>query len=183
MCLACARTIHKFQGLTAGPVDEAKVKNMFEVIVCDPDDGMFERSALGILYTAVSRATTLGDADGKNSAIYFMGQHMNERRVRRIGKKKDSMNDYKRVIERREWVQFLSQRKRKCRIRKRRKEHVLQWANTSKFNFHHLSDRIEKYIYQQRAFSGRQCGEKECPNKRQCQVSIQKPPKKVRASV
>ncbi len=33
-----ARTIHKFQGLTAGPVDEGKIPNMYQCIVCDPDE-------------------------------------------------------------------------------------------------------------------------------------------------
>ena len=38
LSLAYARTIHKFQGLSAGPVDEGKIPNMFDVIVCDPDE-------------------------------------------------------------------------------------------------------------------------------------------------
>ena len=56
--VAYARTIHKFQGLSAGPVDEGKVPNMYDCIVCDPDEKKFEGSALGLLYTAVLRATT-----------------------------------------------------------------------------------------------------------------------------
>lgn len=161
-------------------MDEGKVKNMFEVIICDPDDGMFERNALGILYTAVSRATTLGDCDGRNSAIYFMGEHMNERRVRRIGKRKDSMNDYKRVIERREWVNFLARRKRKCKLRRSRIEHVLHWAESTRYNFHELSDKIEKYVYQQRALGGRS---REVQPKRHGYESAKQTSKKVRISV
>jgi len=70
------------------------------LFLCDPDGGKFESSALGLFYTAVSRATTLGDEDGMNSAIYFMGEHMNEERIRRIGMCKGSRNEFIRVNER-----------------------------------------------------------------------------------
>ena len=64
LTLAYARTIHKFQGMSAGPVDEGKIKNMYDVIVCDPDEKSFQGTVLGLLYTATSRATTLGDDNG-----------------------------------------------------------------------------------------------------------------------
>lgn len=123
---------------------------MFEVLVCDPHDCLVENKSLGLLYTAVSRATTLGDSDAKDSAIYFIGEHMNEKRVRCIGKKKDSVDDYKRVTERREWVHFLRSKKKKCNLTSRRKKFVLHWAGTARYSFDQVSDRIEKFIYDQR---------------------------------
>jgi len=84
LTLAYARTIHKFQGLTAGPVDEGKIPNMHNVIVCDPDEKHFEGTAIGLLYTAVSRATTLSDDDGLNSAIYFDGNCFKANRIRNL---------------------------------------------------------------------------------------------------
>lgn len=123
---------------------------MFDVIICDPHDCRSEERALGLLYTAVSRATTLGDPDGRNSALYFTGEHMNERRITRLGKKKNSQDDYKRVIDRREWVGFLTRRKKKCNLSKRRKKHILKWATTATFKWDELSGRIEKYCYDQR---------------------------------
>ena len=124
---------------------------MFEVIVCDPDDGSCENNALGILYTAVSRATTLGDSEGKHSAIYFMGEHMNERRITRLGLRKNSCEEYKRVIQRREWVKYLDRRKRKCTLSQRRIKHVLKWAESTSYNWGVLSNRIEKYVYDHRS--------------------------------
>ena len=64
--------------LSAGPVDAGKIPNMYKCIVCDPDEKSFESSALGLLYTAVSRGTTLGDSDGMNSAVYFTGSSFKE---------------------------------------------------------------------------------------------------------
>ena len=59
--ISYARTIHKFQGLTAGTVDEGKIPNMYQCIVCDPDEKKFEGTSLGLFYTALSRGTTLED--------------------------------------------------------------------------------------------------------------------------
>jgi hypothetical protein len=149
LCLAYARTIHKFQGLTAGPVDEGKIKNMFEVIICDPDDGKFENSALGLFYTAVSRATTLGDKDGKNSAIYFIGNNMTESRIRRIGRCKDSRNEFIRVGERRKWVRHLNKGESKNHMSKKAKDKLLEWGKTKTYTYEMLSQRIDKYVYDQ----------------------------------
>ena len=147
LCLAYARTIHKFQGLTAGPVDEGKIPNMFECIICDPDEGKFESSALGLFYTAVSRATTLGDEDGMNSAIYFIGEHMNEERIRRIGMCKGSRNEFVRVNERRKWVRHIERSAKKSNLTKRKANEVLKWATETTYAYNKLADRISKYIF------------------------------------
>ena len=68
---------------------------MFQCIVCDPDKREAERSALGLFYTALSRATTLGDKNGDNSAIYFIGDNFCEERIRNIGRLKQTDDDYK----------------------------------------------------------------------------------------
>ncbi len=147
LCLAYARTIHKFQGLTAGPVDEGKIKNMFECIICDPDEGKFESSALGLFYTAVSRATTLGDDDGLNSAIYFIGEHMNEERIRRIGMCKSSRNEFVRVAERRKWVKHIESKTKGSNLSKKKEKEAIGWAKENKFEYETLVTRIRKYIY------------------------------------
>ena len=113
--LACARTIHKFQGLSAGPVDEGKIKNPYECIICDPDLKQFEGKSLGLLYTAVSRATTLGDIkDGKNSAIYFNGKEFTEERIRRLVYCNRSNKKFKYAQKRDDWVAYLQTNEKAC---------------------------------------------------------------------
>ena len=91
LTLAYARTIHKFQGQSAGPVDKGKIPNIYGCIICDPDKSEVEGRALGLFYTALSRATTLGDDDGLNSANYFTGEDFNEKRIRNLGKRKNNL--------------------------------------------------------------------------------------------
>ena len=110
--ISYARTIHKFQGLTAGPVDPGKIPNMYQCILCDPDEKKFEGTSLGLFYTAVSRATTLGDADGLNSAIYFTGNQFKEQRIRRLTKLKGSDIDFVVAQKRANWVSFLRRREK-----------------------------------------------------------------------
>lgn len=133
LCLAYARTIHKFQGLTAGPVDEGKIKNMFDVIVCDPDENVSESTNLGLLYTALSRATTLGNPDGTGSAIYFTGEAIKKKeRINRLAMYKDSVYHYKRVYDRRKWCAFIKHNTKPCSLTKDEIQTTLQWASTTK---------------------------------------------------
>lgn len=107
MDLSFARTIHRFQGHSAGPVDKGKIPNMYECIVCDPDIQGAECRATGLLYTAASRATTLGDKDGLNSAIYFQGKDFTRSRIKNVTKKTNSQYEFENVKRRRKWVQHL----------------------------------------------------------------------------
>ena len=88
-------------------MEEGKIPNLFDVNVCDPDESRYEGKFLGLFYTAVSRATTLGDDDCLNSALYFTGECVNEDRIRSIGKKTHSQDDYLNVQRRSIWVQHL----------------------------------------------------------------------------
>jgi hypothetical protein len=51
LCLAYAKTIHKFQGLQAGPTGEGKANNFYDRIICDPGARDFESKNPGLLYT------------------------------------------------------------------------------------------------------------------------------------
>lgn len=147
LVLAYARTTHRFQGLTAGPVDPGKVKNMFDVIVCDPDEGLYEKSALGLLYTAVSRATTLGDEQGLNSAVYFTGSDFNEQRIRGIGRCTDGISEYKRVLDRRTWVRYLHDRTRTSAFSKQDIVTMLEWGTKYRTTYTLLYNRIRYFVH------------------------------------
>jgi hypothetical protein len=142
---AYARTIHKFQGLSAGPVDHGKITNPYECIVCDPDKNQVEGRALGLLYTAVSRATTLGDPDGLRSAIYFTGKDFKEERIRMLGKKKDSYDDYENIYRRNNWVAHLKRHTTKCTLSQYQMEQTIEFFE-SKFTYDNLHNRITQYI-------------------------------------
>ena len=105
--LSFARTIHKFQGLQAGPVDAGKLPNMFNRIVCDPDVKGAEGRATGLFYTAISRATTLGDRNGLHSAIYFTGPNLTRDRIKNLTMKADTSRQFENVKRRRAWVDIL----------------------------------------------------------------------------
>lgn len=148
LVIAYARTIHKFQGLTAGPVDIGKIQNMYDVLVCDPDDKQFEGSALGLLYTAVSRATTLGDPNGLNSAIYFHGSAFKASRIRNLTHKEDG-KEFELSKKRRYWVEHINrcaaQTKRRYKGVLTQRDTILQWASTTQFTYDHVYHRINMY--------------------------------------
>jgi hypothetical protein len=80
---------------------------MYECIICDPDIQGSECRATGLLYTAASRATTFGDANGLNSAIYFQGKDFTQNRVQKVTKMTNSSKEFINVTRRREWVKHL----------------------------------------------------------------------------
>ena len=145
LTLAYARTIHKFQGQSAGPVDEGKIPNIYRCIICDPDKNDAEGQALGLLYTALSRATTLGDDDGLNSANYFTGEDFNEKHIWNLGKRKKSMDDYANVTRRAIWVQHLSNNTSNGNITKNQLKRALAWANTATIDYDRLYSRVKLY--------------------------------------
>lgn len=150
--VAYARTIHTFQGLSAGPVDDGKKKNDYECIVCDPDEKKWEGQNLGLLYTAVSRATTLGDESGLNSAIYFDGDEFKEERIRHLTRKKDSMQLYPSAIDREKWVQHLKQNTRQNTMTESQVEEVLRRAHTKRVTKQQVKQQISKFTKQIAAY-------------------------------
>jgi len=111
LTLSFAKTLHTFQGQSAGPVNQGQQPNAVDRIVVDPGDKQFESGNPGLLYMAVSRATTIGDtasasqtaAAHLNSAIYFTGHNMTAHRVTNLKLKKNG-EEYEKVQLRNKWV-------------------------------------------------------------------------------
>lgn len=144
--LAFSRTIHRFQGLSAGPVDDGKIPNMYTSIVCDPDDKSSETLCTGLLYTALSRATTLGDDDGLNSAIYFTGSDITRERIQRVTKKKNKDEEILPVTRRKAWMEVLYKNTVQQTSNKSKKaQSILKWT-TKTFNSQIIHTRVRKYM-------------------------------------
>lgn len=136
--------------MSAGPVDKGKIPNMFKCIICDPDKRERENNALGLFYTAISRATTLGDHDGLGSAIYFDGLEYKEERIRNIGHCKGSLADYKKKKKRDIWTLYLKQNTQTSIYTTQQCEDILSWATNKKSSFIELYDRTKFYIHNSR---------------------------------
>ena len=122
---------------------------MCDVIVCDPDEKSFEGTNLGLLYTGVSRATTLGDADGLHSAIYFDGLSFRGDRIRNLICKTNSTELFEMAKKRRRWVRHLAENHRKSipviADVMQNAESIFQWASTKKYTTKQLYARIDTY--------------------------------------
>ena len=112
LALSFAKTCHTFQGQSAGPVSHGQQPNAVDRVVVDPGDKGMEGKNPGLLYMAVSRATTIGDPNNnhkhkeggrRDSAIYFTGHNMTRNRVLNLTLKKDG-SEYQRVQLRRKWT-------------------------------------------------------------------------------
>jgi hypothetical protein len=80
--LSYEKTIHTFQGSSAGPTSKGQQENAIKRIICDPGTKEFELRNPGLFYTLLSRATTLGDENNiYSSAIYFTGDNMRPNRI------------------------------------------------------------------------------------------------------
>ena len=149
-----ARTIHKFQGLSAGDVDPGKIPNMYKTIICDPDKKDVEGRCPGLLYTALSRATTLGDSRGIGSALYFDGIHFNYERIKHLTRKQNVTERYERVIKREQWVNHLKDHMKnapshsKDGARKESKEalKLFHWAKHTRYTCEELDSRIDSFV-------------------------------------
>ena len=122
---------------------------MYQCIVCDPDEKKFEGTSLGLFYTATSRATTLGDEDSLNSAIYFSGSQFKEERIRGLTKLKNSDQDFIMAKKRTKWVDFLRRREQMSQhhIRKtmKHKKETMATLKSTKLDLDFLYTRIRKY--------------------------------------
>ena len=110
---------HTFQGQSAGPVNQGQQPNAVDRVFVDPGDKKFESGNPGLLYMAVSRATTLGENNTSsstttgrtesihqvsiNSAIYFTGHNMTLHRVTNLKLKKNG-DEHEKVQLRNKWV-------------------------------------------------------------------------------
>ena len=90
LTLAFGKTIHSFQGQNVGPTLPHQPENPIQTIVVDPGTRAFEGSSPGLLYSIISRSTTLGYLhDIFTSPLFFTGFNMTTQRLQHITLRKD----------------------------------------------------------------------------------------------
>ena len=90
--IAFGKTIHTFQGLQAGRTPPGRPDNPIKTLIVNPGSINFESNNPGLLYTTISRATTIGE-DGGDSAIYF--QNLTKQHYMSSATKKKKINSQK----------------------------------------------------------------------------------------
>lgn len=149
LTLSFAKTCHTFQGQSAGPVNQGQQPNAVDRVVIDPGDKKFEGNNPGLLYMAVSRATTLGEKSSVlpvpkrlDSAIYFTGHNMTRHRVLNLTLKKTG-EEYKKVKLRKKWVARLENNTETMQLAPGdTPESVLEWCK----NFRMSKGALDKAI-------------------------------------
>ena len=121
--LCYAKTIHKFQGQSAGPVGPLQQPNAIQQLVIDIGTRQFEGKAPGLTYTSVSRGTC-------EQAIFFDGEHIQPDRFIDIGRSLKTGTQYKLVQMREMWVQFLKRNTHTSGLTKTVINAVFLWAET-----------------------------------------------------
>ena len=147
LTVAFGKTIHTFQGMIVEPVNEGHEPNPIKRIIVDPGTRMFEGNSPGIMYTLLSRASTLGKSDDKfSSAIYFTGANMNENRIQNITMS-SKQTEYEKVKLRKKWTQYLEKNIEKDRLTDEEMNNILQWAMTTKLTAEAKRKIYEKHMY------------------------------------
>ena len=148
LTLSFGRTVHTYQGQNAGPVDPGRPPNPVQRIICDPGTRSFEGRSIGLFYTILSRATTIGSFSSTtasyekitDSAIYFFGKNMNQARIRSITLQNNG-KPYKKVLQRSAWVQHLAANVYVSSLTANEMKALFHWASTTQISPEQL-DRV-----------------------------------------
>ena len=112
-------------------------------IICDIRNSEIENMQPGFIQRCVSTATTLGDLNGANSSLYFMGKNCPKHI---IAQKKSSRVPYK---FQQKWVQHIQQAQRNTMKNLTHKktdlEYVLNYTSMKRWGIHELYERISAY--------------------------------------
>ncbi len=114
-------------------MDEGRPENAVQRIIVDPGNRDFEMRSPSLLYTAISRATTLGDNSYLHSAIYFTGKNITKRRCMNMTKTLDG-RDTVRVIRRNRRVNVLDRNTIEYTPTEEEQASILQWIQAGNFN-------------------------------------------------
>ena len=104
--LSFATTIHKIQGLEAGPSKPGDSMKAAESMIIDIGNKQFEHKCPGLFYVAATRGSSFGDGDFSKSSIFFRGEDITFDRLLNLTKTKTGQTTV-RAQRRRAWVDLL----------------------------------------------------------------------------
>lgn len=142
LCLSFGRTIHTFQGMEAGTGKPIKM------IVVDVGSTGFEGKNPGTLYTAISRASTIGNGNPLNSALYFSGE-LERSRLKDVIHKRTKGNSksnttrvlYDAIKLRNKWIDHLHKHlPTESTISSNEKHELKLWAESTTYSQRELYD-------------------------------------------
>jgi hypothetical protein len=137
--LCYAKTIHKFQGQSAGPVAPNQQPNAIQKIIIHVGKRQFEGKNAGLTYTAFSRGTSLGDlVDVKTSAIFLDGPDIEINRFVDIARSPITKKIYRLVDLRNQWVLFLRNHTVKSDLDHEQQQRLFNWADNFRPNTHQI---------------------------------------------
>ena len=142
--LSFGRTIHTFQGQSAGPVEKDQPPNAVQRIICDPGDRAMEGNNPGLLYVLLSRATTLGNGGHLDSAIYFTGVNMSKHRVLNLRYNKKG-ETYKKIKLRDKWINRLDKNTDKPKSNKTHIKETTKWSKKTQVTIEQLDRCISNW--------------------------------------
>jgi len=142
LALSFARTIHTFQGQSAGPTKDNN-QHPIKRIICDVGTAKFESQNIGLFYTALSRATTIGTKENnRNDSAIFFTESLDKTRLDRLTTKVDN-TEYDLVKRRNAWMQRISTKKYNDNFDKNEKQQLIEWAGTQRYNIEDIEKKIQ----------------------------------------
>ena len=143
LTIAFGKTVHSFQGQNVGLTEPNQPENIVKHIIVHPGPRSFEGNNPGLLYTIISRATTLGIPEEKmSSAIYFDGINSRPEHFQNITLNA-KREPYKKVQIRKSWVNYLNKGEYKQQQQKENfNEEWIESRKMSKEDAHDLLDQL-----------------------------------------
>lgn len=143
LVLSFARTIHTYQGQSAGPTKDNST-NAIMRLICDVGTARFESQNIGLLYTALSRATTIGSIEKQrtDSAIFFT-HSLDKSRLDRLSTKSDN-DEYEMIKRRNKWINLLTNNRNSIRneVTNEQINSTLEWATVTRIPIEKIEDII-----------------------------------------
>ena len=129
--LSFATTIHKIQGLEAGPSKPGDSMKAAESMIIDIGNKAFEHKCPGLFYVAATRGSSFGDGDFSKSSIFFRGQEITHDRLLNLTKTQTGQTTV-RAKRRNAWVALLQSNVHTSGLDQNKIQALFRWSDEIK---------------------------------------------------